>query len=66
MSNPVVRWIMLAVEVWGMVLAYGAYRFNHDPLRAVVVGVCVFGFLGFWALMLRLRERGQDSATRDP
>lgn len=65
MSNPVVRWIMLAVIIWGMVLAYGAYRYNDNPLRAVVVAACVFGFLGFWALMLRIRARAEESSQHD-
>ena len=65
MSNPVVRWIMLAVTIWGMVLAYGAYLYNHNPLRAAVVAACVFGFLGFWALMLRARARADQHSQNE-
>jgi len=42
---------------WGTFHAIGAWRFNHNPLRAVVVLVCVGGFLGFWMTMLAVRKR---------
>ena len=35
----------------------GAWRFNNNPLRAVVVLACVLGFLGFWLTMLAVRQR---------
>lgn len=55
--NKKVLWgIMLAVLTWGAFHAVGAYRFNHNPWRGVVVMACVLGFLGFWAAMLQARK----------
>lgn len=45
--------IALAVAAWGVYHAIGAYRYNHNPWRAVMVLACVGGFLGFWGLLLR-------------
>jgi len=43
--------------VWGIFHAIGAWRLNHNPLRAVVVLACVGAFLGFWMTMLAVRQR---------
>jgi len=64
-----VRLIMGAVLVWGVFLAVGAYRFNHNPARPAMVMACVLGFLGFWGLLLRTRRRrtkdnGDNAADR--
>jgi hypothetical protein len=57
--NPF-RWafalIMVAVLAWGIFHAVGAYRYNHNPLRAVMVLVCVAAYLGFWGAMLASRR----------
>jgi hypothetical protein len=57
--NPF-RWafvaIMAAVLAWGIFHAVGAYRYNHNPLRAVMVLGCVVGFLTFWGVMLASRR----------
>ncbi len=53
----ILSWIMLAVLVWGLFHAFGAWTFNHDARRPLVVIVCVLGFLGFWSLMLAVRRR---------
>jgi hypothetical protein len=57
--NPF-RWalalIMVAVLAWGIFHAIGAYRFNHNPMRAVMVLACVAGYLGFWGAMLAARR----------
>ena len=54
------RWaialIVVAVAAWGIFHAIGAYRLNHNPLRAVVVLACVVGYLGFWGAMLAARR----------
>ena len=54
------RWaialIFVAVVAWGVIHAVGAYRFNHNPLRAVMVLGCVALYLGFWGLMLAARR----------
>ena len=53
----IIRWVSLAILAWGIFHAVGAWRFNHDPARAVMVLVCVGGFLCFWMVMLALRQR---------
>lgn len=63
-----IKMIMLAVAVWGGLLALGALLYGIDPAtgdislsinpwRGLVVLACVGGFLGFWALMLRTQRR---------
>ena len=58
----VIRGIMIAVLVWGAILAAGSWTLNHDPRRPMVVIGCVLAFLGFWKVMLgTLRRRaGRD------
>ena len=53
----IIRWVALGVIVWGIFHAIGAWRFNNNPLRAVVVLACVGAFLGFWMAMLAVRQR---------
>jgi len=54
-----IRWIMLAVLVWGLFLALGAYLFggNLPALRALIIAGVVVAFLGFWIVALALRQR---------
>jgi hypothetical protein len=49
--------VAVGVLAWGLFHAYGAYTFNHNPWRAVVVMACVLGFLGFWGMLLLNRRR---------
>ncbi len=49
--------IMAGLFVWGVFLAIGAYRFNHDLRRAVFVLACTLGFILAWMFLLRLRAR---------
>ncbi len=56
-AERLLRWVMAGVVAWGCVHAIGAWRFNHDPRRAVVVLGCVAAFLGFWLVMLAARRR---------
>jgi hypothetical protein len=63
------RWafalIMVAVVAWGIFHAVGAYRFNHNPMRAVMVLGCVAVYLGFWGLMLAARRARLAREARD-
>jgi hypothetical protein len=54
---------MLAVLVWGAILAAGAWTFNHDIRRPLVVMACVLGFLGFWGAMLASRRRRTERSS---
>ena len=44
--------IMGALVLWAAYLAIGAYRYNFNPWRAVLVMASMGLFLGFWLLML--------------
>jgi len=57
----IIRWVVLGVLAWGVFHAVGAWRYNNNPLRAVVVLACVLGFLGFWMTMLAVRQRRLSS-----
>ena len=57
----IIRWVVLGVLAWGLFHAVGAWRFNNNPLRAVVVLACVLVFLGFWMMMLAVRQRRLSS-----
>jgi CHASE2 domain-containing sensor protein len=71
-SWRIIRWVTVAILAWGIFHALGAWQFNHNPLRAVVVLGCVVGFLGFWMVMLAARQRRlsravpADRAGREP
>ena len=60
-TSPVIRWLMLALFVWGGWLAVGAARQGRnlpDGLQrgGIVLG-CVLAFLGAWAVILWARKR---------
>ena len=56
------RWIMLAVLVWGLLLALGTYLFggNQPALRAAIVAGCTLAFLGLWLAALAMRQRRME------
>jgi len=64
-AERILRWIMLGIVVWGSVHALGAWTFNHDARRPVVVLVCVAVFLGFWLTMLAARRRRLSRSTAE-
>jgi len=60
------RWIVglvLALAAWGLYNAIGAYLFNHDIRRGVVVTVAMAAFLGWWLLLLRFRGKKQSKPS---
>ena len=68
--QAVPRWglalLLLAIVGWGLIDALGAYWFNHDLRRGVVVLVAVGAFVGLWALLLvtrRPQRRSPDDHT---
>ena len=64
--EPTGRWIWLlvaALAAWGLYLAVGAFRFNHDVWRGVVVFGCMAAFLGFWLVMMKLRGNRDKYAS---
>lgn len=64
-----VLWVIMAgVLAWGAFHALGAYLYNHDPRRPLVVLGCVVAFLGWWQWLLSRRAarlRRLAAATRD-
>jgi len=56
-AERLIRWIMMALVVWGIFHAVGAWTLNHDARRPVVVILCMAAFLGFWLAMLAARRR---------
>lgn len=50
-------WIASGLIVWSAVLAFGAYRFNHNVWRGLIVFGATAAFLGFWAAMAANRQR---------
>jgi len=56
------RWLMLAVLIWGLLLALGTFLFggNQPLLRAAIVVGCTLGFLGLWAGALAARRSGKS------
>ena len=51
------RWIYALIIAglvgWGLYHAVGAYLFNHNPWRGVVVMACFALFIACWLLLLR-------------
>lgn len=60
LSYRPIAYLMVGLLAWGLFHAVGAYRFNHNPWRSVVVLACSLAFLGFWAAMLASRKRRLD------
>lgn len=56
-SDRIIRGIMIAVLVWGAILAAGSWTLNHDIRRPIIVMGCVLAFLGFWLAALAVRRR---------
>ena len=68
-AERIITWIMVALVVWGLFHAAGAWMLNHDARRPLIVIACMAAFLGFWLALLASRKRRlahlQD-ATREP
>lgn len=75
--NRLLRWLMLAVAVWGGLLSLGALLFGIDeqgtvsfavrPVRGLIAIVCVGGFLSIWFVTdlwgkFRLSRRDKKAA----
>ena len=49
--------LFVALAVWGVYLAIGAYVYRQDVRRPLIVLGCVATFLGVWLLLLIGRHR---------
>ena len=63
-AERILFWIMVALVVWGLFHAIGAWTLNHDARRALIVLACVAMFLGFWLALLASRRRRLDHEQR--
>jgi len=59
-AERILAWIMVALVVWGIFHAVGAWSLNHDARRPLIVLACVASFLGFWLALLAARRRRLD------
>ena len=62
-QNDPSRWIGLlvaALAAWGLYHAVGAFLFNKDVRRGLVVLACMALFLAFWLSLLRVRKSRQQ------
>jgi high-affinity Fe2+/Pb2+ permease len=57
--NSAIRWLMLVILAWGLLLALGTYLFggNMPLVRALIVAGCTLGFLALWSVALAVRKR---------
>jgi high-affinity Fe2+/Pb2+ permease len=57
-----IRWLMLVILAWGLILALGTYLFggNKPLLRATIVAGCTLGFLALWLAALAWQQRSSD------
>jgi hypothetical protein len=56
-SRGLIVWLAAALAAWGLYLAVGAFLFNHDVRRGLLVFGCMAAFLGWWLLLLRGRGK---------
>jgi hypothetical protein len=49
--------IMGGLLLWGVYVAVGAYLYNRNPWRPLIVLASVCAFLGFWLLLLWTQKR---------
>jgi hypothetical protein len=62
-SRRLILWLVAAMAAWGAYLALGAYLFNHDVRRGLVVLGSMGGFLAFWLVLLRFHSRRQAARS---
>lgn len=53
--------IMGGMVAWGAYVAIGAYLYNMNPWRGLIVMGCVALFLGFWLVLLWVQSRSKQS-----
>lgn len=58
--------IMLGVLLWGTALAIGAYLYNQNIWRGVIVFACTAGFIELWMLLLLIRGRRPKRMEGEP
>ena len=59
-------WVILAVVAWGAYHVAGAYFYDRNPWRSLVVAGSFALFLGLWLLLLGLRRKRQSDGPKPP
>lgn len=59
-SHRPILMIMAAVMIWGSLHALGAYLFEYDYRKPLIVCGFLLAFLGAWAALLAIRSRHQQ------
>ena len=68
MQPSLTTWIILAVLVWGCLLALGSYLYdggNHGVARGVVIFAVTVAFLTLWLGALAMRKRRLEREADD-
>ena len=60
-NNSAIRWLMLVILAWGLLLALGTYIFggNKPLIRALIVAGVTLAFLGLWTIALAMQKKSQ-------
>lgn len=58
--------IMAALMVWGAFHALGAYLYNYDFRKPLIIYFCVGGFVCFWGIALVVRSRRLMAESEKP
>lgn len=64
-SRALLNAIMLAVLIWGLLLALGVRVYRGSWLGAAIVAGCTVLFVGSWWLLLYMRET-RENGERGP
>jgi hypothetical protein len=65
-SRRLIVVLAAALAAWGLYHAIGAFLFNHDVRRGLVVFACMAAFLGWWMLLMRYRAKKKSEPARGP
>ena len=65
-SRNLIVLLAAALAAWGLYHAIGAFLFNHDVRRGLVVFACMAAFLGWWLLLVRYRAKRNNGPARGP
>ena len=59
-QRTLIKLIMGGLVVWAVYVAIGAYLYNLNPWRAVIVLGCMGAFVGIWLLLLATQKRDKQ------
>jgi hypothetical protein len=61
--SSAIRWLMLVILAWGLLLALGTFLFggNKPLLRALIIAGCTLAFLTLWLAALATQRHPPDA-----